>query len=62
VDRPLDHPRRPPDHQHLDRFWEKRGYRREPRLKTVFSWRELGDDAETAKPMTFWMKRLETPG
>nr|WP_296751453.1 GNAT family N-acetyltransferase [Thioalkalivibrio sp.] len=62
VDRPLDHPRRPPDHLPLDRFWEKRGYCREPSLKAVFSWRDLDDDAETAKPMTFWMKRLETPG
>lgn len=59
VDRAPDHPRRPPDYMPLDRFWEKRGYRREPGLKAVFSWRDLDDDVETAKPMTFWMKRLE---
>jgi hypothetical protein len=58
----LDPPRRPPDHEPPARCWEKRGYHREPNLKAVFSWRDLDDDAETAKPMTFWMKRLETPG
>jgi len=45
----------------LDRFREKFGYPREPSLKAVFSWRDLGDAAETAKPMTFWMQRLEAP-
>lgn len=45
----------------LARFWEKRGYHREPSLKAVFFWRDRGDDAETAKPETFWMQRLEAP-
>lgn len=58
VDRPSDHPRRPPEYLALDRFWEKRGYQRSPGLKAAFSWRDLGDDTETTKPMTFWMKRL----
>jgi len=62
VERPPDHPRRPPEHVPLDGFWENRGYHRVPSLKAVFSWRDLDDDAETAKPMTFWMKRLEIPG
>lgn len=58
VDRPEDHPRRPPDYTPLDRFWENRGYHREPHLKAVFSWRDLDDATETEKPMTFWMHRL----
>jgi GNAT superfamily N-acetyltransferase len=58
VDRPADHPRRPPGHQPLDRFWEKRGYTRQPALKASFSWRDLDEDHETPKSMTFWMKHL----
>ncbi len=58
VDRPLDHPRRPAGYQPLDRFWEKRGYRRQPALKASFSWQDLDEDRESPKSMTFWMKRL----
>ncbi|MCK7579260.1 MAG: GNAT family N-acetyltransferase [Chromatiales bacterium] len=58
VIRPDNHPRRPPDYQPLDRFWEKRGYRKQPDLVGAFSWRDLDDLEETAKPMQFWLKRL----
>lgn len=58
VDRPADHPRRPADHTPLDRFWEKRGYRRHPELRAAFSWQDLDEAGESAKPMTFWLKRL----
>lgn len=56
VDRPADHPRRPPEHVPLDAFWERRGYRRHPGLETTFSWRDLDEARESAKPMVFWMK------
>lgn len=59
VDRPPDHPCRPPDYVPLDRFWKKRGYHRIIGLKAIFSWRDLDDDTETPKAMTFWMKCLE---
>lgn len=58
VDRPMDHPRRPIDYRPLDTFWEKRGYRRQSALKAFFSWRDLDEDRESDKPMTFWMKPL----
>lgn len=58
VDRPEDHPRRPPDYQPLNRFWEKRGYQIQPDLKASFSWRDLDEPGESPKAMTFWMKRL----
>ncbi len=58
VQRPADHPRRPADHRPLDAFWEKRGYRRRDDLETTFSWRDVGAEAETAKPMRFWLRRL----
>ncbi len=59
VDRPADHPRRPPDYVPLDAFWARRGYRRVPGLETTFSWKDLDEPHETPKRMLFWMKELE---
>jgi GNAT superfamily N-acetyltransferase len=56
VERPLDHPRRPADYVPLDAFWNKRGYVKHPELHTTYSWKDLDDATETAKPMTFWLK------
>ncbi len=56
VERPVDHPRRPPDYVPLDQFWNKRGYFKHPELKTIYSWKDLDDEVETPKPMTFWLK------
>jgi GNAT superfamily N-acetyltransferase len=57
VERPLDHPRRPADYVPLDAFWNKRGYVKHPELHTSYVWKDLDDDEETAKPMTFWLKK-----
>ena len=56
VERPVDHPRRPADYVPLDQFWNKRGYFKHPELKTTYLWKDLDDEDETAKPMTFWLK------
>lgn len=58
VVRPADHPMRPAGYAPLDRFWENRGYERIEGLVTGFSWRDIGNDAETEKPMEYWMKAL----
>ena len=58
VQRPLDHPRRPPDYVPLDAFWARRGYARHPELATTYAWKDLDEGAPSPKPMTFWMKRL----
>jgi len=58
VQRPDDHPARPADYVPLDNFWRKRGYEKHPELNTTFSWKELDEDQESPKPMTFWMKKL----
>ena len=60
VVRPEDHPRRPADYRPLDGFWRKRGYEPRPDLETTFSWSDLDDEHETAKPMRFWLRA--TPG
>jgi len=56
VERPVDHPRRPADYVPLDKFWNKRGYFKHPELKTRYVWKDLDDNEETPKPMTFWLK------
>jgi len=56
VQRDADDPRRPASYVPLNRFWHKRGYHAHPELTTSFSWKELGESAETPKPMLFWLK------
>jgi GNAT superfamily N-acetyltransferase len=56
VDRPDDHPQRPADYRPLDGFWQGRGYVKQPSLRTVFHWKETGEDAESPKTLTFWLK------
>ncbi|WP_439271603.1 GNAT family N-acetyltransferase [Pseudochrobactrum sp. HB0163] len=58
VERPQDHPARPHNYQPLDQFWNKRGFFHKPELRTFYSWRDVGNSAETAKPMSFWIKEL----
>ena len=58
VARPEDHPLRPAGYVPLDNFWKKRGYEKRPDLVSQFSWKDIGDTTETAKPMIYWMKRL----
>jgi len=59
VERPDDHPRRPKDYVPLDEFWTKRGYTRRPELRTVFSWPDLDEPEESAKPMVFWTRDMK---
>lgn len=58
VERPDDHPRRPADYEPLHAFWQRRGYRHHPELRTTFQWKDLDEPGETAKPMSFWLKEL----
>ena len=56
VDRPADHPARPAGHRPLDAFWTRQGYRRRPELQAVFPWKEVGEEQESPKTLTFWTK------
>lgn len=58
VVRPAEHPARPRDYQPLDVFWKKRGYRKMDGMIAHFSWKDIGDQSETEKPMQFWLKAL----
>ena len=58
VQRPAGHPARPADYRPLDDFWHKRGYQPVAGAVAGFSWKDLGQTEETAKPLQFWMKPL----
>jgi len=58
VDRPAEDPRRPADYRPLDDFWRRQGYQRDASLRARFPWKEIGEDEETEKPLTFWRKAL----
>lgn len=57
VDRPTGHPLRPADYRPLDEFWTGQGYRKHPELRASFVWKEIGEEAESAKSLTFWLKQ-----
>lgn len=59
VQRPANHLLRPADYVPLDDFWRKRGYQPQPGLTSTFSWQDVGEAAETLKPMQFWIKSLK---
>jgi GNAT superfamily N-acetyltransferase len=58
VQRPADHKLRPANYVPLDDFWCHRGYAPRPELVCTMSWRDIGDEAKTAKPLMFWTKDL----
>ncbi len=58
VQRLANHPARPADYRPLDAFWRKRGYAPVPGAIARFTWKDLGEKAETEKPLQFWMRPL----
>jgi len=58
VQRPADHPARPPDYRPLDPVWRHFGFEPRPDLMATFPWRDVGDREETEKPLMFWVKPL----
>ncbi|WP_283177591.1 GNAT family N-acetyltransferase [Gemmobacter sp. 24YEA27] len=58
VMRPGDHPLRPDAYRSNDAFWTKRGYAPLPGAIAHFSWRDLGEDSDTEKPLQFWIRQL----
>lgn len=58
VIRPDDHAARPVDYRPLDTFWCSRGYAPLNGFVTDFSWKDVGDKAETSHPMQYWLGRL----
>jgi GNAT superfamily N-acetyltransferase len=58
VQRPHLHPFKPADYAPLDPFWRKRGYAPLDGVVAQFSWKDIDQPAETAKPLQFWIREL----
>lgn len=58
VMRAPDHPMRPQTWRTNDAFWSGRGYAPLPGVIARFSWKDLGDSAESEKLLQFWMRKL----
>jgi len=58
VQRPDDHPRRPPGYAPLDAVWHRFGYTRRSDLVTSFEWKDLDEETASGKQMVFWEKLL----
>ncbi|MGD9293940.1 MAG: GNAT family N-acetyltransferase [Roseobacter sp.] len=58
VIRPGDHPAKPPGYKPLDAFWRGRGYAPLPGAIARFSWKDLGAETETEKPLQVWTRPL----
>lgn len=58
VMRPDDHPLRPSSYRTNDAFWSGRGYAPLPGVVAEFSWKDVGEDGESQKPLQFWMRAL----
>ncbi len=58
VDRAAEHSLRPEGYRELDEFWRSQGYVRHPELQATFVWKEMGEEEESPKTLTFWVKEL----
>ena len=58
VQRPADHPLRPPGARGLEEFWAHRGYTKRPALAAHMTWKDIDEPKETPKTLVFWMKSL----
>lgn len=58
VIRPDNHPLKPENYRPLDAFWQKRGYRKLEGVIVQFPWTDVGERAETEKPMQVWFREL----
>lgn len=58
VVRPDDHPLKPPSYRSLDSFWRGRGYEKLDGAVAEFSWRDIGENADSRKPLQVWIKEL----
>ncbi len=58
VQRPEDHPLKPADAKPLDDIWRHFGYTADETLICHFTWKDIDQPRETAKPLKFWLKAL----
>jgi GNAT superfamily N-acetyltransferase len=59
VQRPADHPLRPPGVVPLDAFWRRRGYTHHPELTCTMRWQQVDGADKVANLLSFWIKPLQ---
>ena len=57
VDRGLNHPQRPRNYCPPDYLWRKHGFEMSLDLLAYLSWKDIGQNIETQKPMNIWFKK-----
>lgn len=58
VERANNDLRQPEGYTSLDKVWQKFGYEKHPELCVYYEWKEIGEQEQSTKPMTFWLKTL----
>lgn len=53
-----DHPLKPAVSRNNHGFWRRHGYEPLPGALAEFSWKDVGDSAESVKQLQFWMRQL----
>lgn len=56
VNRSEYHPLKPKNYTPNDAFWKKRNYTKHSELTCEMSWQDIGEQKETIKTLTFWLK------
>ncbi|MBL8026676.1 MAG: GNAT family N-acetyltransferase [Fibrobacteres bacterium] len=56
VDRGQNHPAKPANYKSPDRIWERAGFTKDPSRIAYFSWKDIGDNIHSTKPMNVWTK------
>jgi ribosomal protein S18 acetylase RimI-like enzyme len=41
-----------------EHLWKKQGFVKHPELVSYFSWKDIGDEVETRKPLVYWLKEI----
>ena len=58
VERPAEHPLRPPGTVPLSGFWQRRGYTHRPDLACTMRWKQVDTADRVAHRLSFWIKPL----
>ncbi len=56
VERPQNHPLRPKAYRPLHSFWNRMGYEKNSKMTAFLEWKDVGESAKSAKPLSFWLK------
>ncbi|MCO7222853.1 GNAT family N-acetyltransferase [Pleionea sp. CnH1-48] len=54
-----DHPGRPENYSSLEPLWRSLGYEKRDDKVCHISWREIGEESESDKPLVFWRKSIQ---